>query len=240
MHETTVSTELNRIEEEYARRARSVRHSVLQDYYYSQTLHQVSKTLGRLDGRSVLDIGCGDGTWLMVFRDLGASKLAGIELRAKPCISASRNVPGAEVVCRSAHRLPWPDAHFDVVSQFVVFTSVLDLKLKQRIAAEMLRVVKPSGVILWFDFRVNNPRNRQVRGIGRSEITALFPHSDIRLSSLILAPPLASMLVPRFPRLAYALARLPFLRTHYLGLIKPLERAAPANTRVLSKPPIFN
>src|SRR5206468_12139162 len=129
------------------------------------------------------------------------------------------------------HHLPWPDAHFDVISQFVVFTSILDWSLKQQIAAEMLRVLKPSGVILWYDFRMNNPRNAQVRGIGRAEVERLFPLCNIRLHSLLLAPPVASMIVPRSTRLASMLERVPFLRTHYLGLIKPLGMRADEWTR---------
>jgi SAM-dependent methyltransferase len=157
----------------------------------------------------------------MLFRELGARKLAGIELRAQRFAEARQNVPEAEVVCASAHRLPWPDQSFDVVSQFVVFTSILEADLKRRIAREMLRVLKPSGVIFWYDFRVNNPRNRQVRGIGKSEISALFPGCELRLNSAILAPPLAMRVIPRFPKLAVALEKLPFLRTHYLGSINP-------------------
>jgi len=220
MHTASVSTELKRIEEEFARRAHLIGRGILQDHYYSQVLDGVSKILGRLDGRSVLDIGCGDGTWLMVFRGLGATNLSGIELSDQRCARAKQNVPDAELVSGSAHQLPWPDGHFDVVSQFVVFTSILDSNLKQRIAAEMLRVVKPSGVILWYDFRVNNPRNRQVRGIGKSEIAALFPFCDVQLNSLLLAPPLASLVVPRYLRLASALEIVRFLRTHYLGILK--------------------
>lgn len=217
-----IVTELTRVQDEYARRSRIIKRPVIQDYYYSRIVKAVSETLGPIHGRSVLDIGCGDGTWLKLFRELGASKLAGIELRSKPYAAAVRNIAIAELICGSAHHLPWPDAQFDIVSQFVVFTSILDQTLKQRIAAEMLRVLKPSGLILWYDFRVNNPRNPQVRGIGRAEIDSLFPFCDIRLHSLILAPPLASIVVPRSPRLASALERVPFLRTHYLGLIRPL------------------
>lgn len=226
-----ISAELKRISEEYSRRARVVCRPLIQDYYYDQTVKAVSEALGPMNRRSVLDIGCGDGTWLMVFRNLGAHKLAGIELRDERCAGARRNVPEGELVCGSAHHLPWPDAHFDVVSQFVVFTSILDASLKRRIAAEMLRVVKPTGVILWYDFRVNNPRNRQVRGIGRAEIAALFPFCDIRLHAFILAPPLAKIMVPRFGKLAAAFEKVPFLRTHYLGLIRPRTVSAVEWTR---------
>ncbi len=221
-----ILAELTRVQNEYARRSRIMARPVIQDYYYSRIVKAVSDTLGPIHGSSVLDVGCGDGTWLKLFRELGASKVAGIELRGKPYAAAMRNVPDAELICGSAHRLPWPDAHFDIVSQFVVFTSILDSTLKQRIAAEMLRVLKPSGLILWFDFRINNPRNRHVRGIGRSEIDSLFPLCQTRLQTVILAPPLANVVVPRSLTLASLLEKVAFLRTHYLGVIKLLTAPA--------------
>ena len=220
-----IAAELTRVQDEYARRTVAMECSRLQDYYYAQLTKAVAEILVTIRGCSVLDIGCGDGTWLKLFHDLGAEKLAGIELRKGPYTAAARNLPEAELVCGSAHQLPWPDAHFDVVSQFVVFTSILDWELRQRIAAEMLRVVKPSGVILWYDFRVNNPCNPNVRGVGKGEIAALFPFAELQLRSLILAPPLARVIVPRSPSLASALERIPFLRTHYLGVIKPVRNA---------------
>jgi hypothetical protein len=83
----------------------------------------------------------------------------------------------------------------------------------------MLRVVKPDGLILWFDFRVNNPRNRNVRAIDPAEIHSLFPNCDIRLRSVTLAPPLARAVVPISWIAAGLLEKVPFLRTHYLGII---------------------
>jgi hypothetical protein len=49
--------------------------------------------------------------------------------------------------------------------QFTVFTSILDKDMKRNIAAEMLRVLKPKGVIIWYDYFVNNPKNSDVRGV---------------------------------------------------------------------------
>jgi len=66
-----------------------------------------------------------------------------------------------------------------VVSQFTLFTSILSEPMKNRMAAEMIRVLKPGGVILWYDFRFNNPRNQNVRGIESPEITSLFPGCSV-------------------------------------------------------------
>jgi SAM-dependent methyltransferase len=218
-----IPVELDRLQDEYARRARTIGRSRTRDYWFYGPMNGIAHTLGPINGRSVLDIGCGSGTRLMAFRDMGAGKLAGIDLIADRCALARQTAPDAEIVLGSAHSLPWPDRHFDIVSQFLVFTSILDPILKQRIALEMMRVLKPSGVIVWHDFRVNNPRNRQVKGIRRAEICALFPFCNVDLRSILLAPPLASVLVRRSPRFASMLEKLPFLRTHYLGFISPLD-----------------
>src|SRR5262249_38083727 len=87
--------------------------------------------------------------------------------------------------------------------------------VKREIAGEMLRIVKPKGAILWVDFRFNNPRNPNVRGIGAREIRDLFPDCEVKLSSTTLAPPIARRIVPVSWTLGLALESLPFLLTHY-------------------------
>ena len=45
-----------------------------------------------------------------------------------------------------------PFHSFDLLLQSPVFTSILDQAMKERVAAEMMRVSKPGGLILWYDF----------------------------------------------------------------------------------------
>jgi hypothetical protein len=40
--------------------------------------------------------------------------------------------------------------------------------------AEMARVLAANGVIVWYDFSVNNPRNPHVRGVKLTEILELL------------------------------------------------------------------
>lgn len=175
-----------------------------------------------LVGRSVADIGCGTGSWLLEFAQWGADPtcLAGIDLNAARVAHAQRRLPVADLQTGDAQHLPWPDNSFDVVSQFTVFTSVLQSSVKASIAAEMIRVAKPEGLILWYDFRYDNPRNSNVRGVNAGEIRSLFPGCDVALTGVTLAPPLARRLVPISFTAAVLLEHLPFLRTHYLGAIR--------------------
>lgn len=123
----------------------------------------------------------------------------------------------ADLRVGDACELPWADAMFDVVTQFTLFTSILDTGVKRRIASEMLRVLKPDGMILWYDFRYNNPRNANVRGIEAKEVRQLFPGCGVTLEKVTLAPLIARWVVPVSWLAALVLEKIPVLRTHYLG-----------------------
>ena len=127
------------------------------------------------------EVGCGTGYWLREFIKWGAQPehIVGVDLLSDRVTEAKKLCPETvQVQCGSAAALAFPSATFDLVLQSTVFTSVLDASMKQQMAAEMLRVVKSDGLILWYDYHVNNPWNADVRGIKRQEIAQLsrLPH----------------------------------------------------------------
>src|SRR5262249_49156692 len=133
--------------------------------------------LAPLQTQKILDVGCGTGAQMCMFMEWGArpEQVTGIDLLVDHLVAARQVCPAAvRLVGGNAAALAFPDATFDLVVQFTVFTSVLDARMKHQIAAEMLRVVKDEGVIVWYDFHVNNPWNPDVRGIKKREIAELF------------------------------------------------------------------
>ena len=227
------SAEIARIRNEYARRDREISRDVygwgraVNRYYHCQIYRHSVAALAReglfpLDDLAVADIGCGRGSWLLEFAQWGARarNLAGIDLAPDRVEEARQRLPGVDLRAGDARNTGWASSSFDIVSQFTVFTSVLDAAVKQALAAEMLRLVRPSGVILWLDFRFSDPANPHTRGIGREEIRRLFPKCTVRLRSLILAPPIARRVVNLSWMLALALEKIPCLRTHYLAIIR--------------------
>jgi SAM-dependent methyltransferase len=178
----------------------------------------------------ILDVGCGNGNMLRQFLQWRAtpSHLAGIELRAEPIEQARALNPGIDIRCGSAIEMPWENESFDLVCQHTVFTSILDDTMKRQIAAEMNRVLRPGGAVLWYDFFLNNPGNRDVKGIGKHELYSLFPQYKINLRKISLAPPIARRIPERLLPVVYpALAAIPLLRTHYLALCqKPGTKSA--------------
>ena len=92
--------------------------------------------------------------------------------------------------------------------------------MKKRIAQEISRVLKDNGVILWYDFRYNNPWNPDVKGIEKKEIKGLFGDCDYDFNLVTLAPPVSRHLAPISFMACEVLSKIPFLKTHYLAIIK--------------------
>jgi len=177
-----------------------------------------------LSGIKLLEAGCGNGQWLAEFQAFGirVANLAGIELDRKRADNASSRITGADIRTGNAAELPWDDDSFDIVFQSTVFTSIPDEEVRQKAAAEMMRVCRRDGLILWYDFTYNSPSNPDVRGIGRGEIRALFKPWNCKFHSVTLAPPVARRVTPVSWLFSEILETFcPFLRTHVIARITP-------------------
>lgn len=171
----------------------------------------------------ILEVGCGSGYWLRQLIQWGAppANLSGIDLLPERIAMAKELCPQAvDLECGDASILRFRDASFDVVLQFTVFTSILDAAMKKAMGREILRVLKPGGCVLWYDFFLDNPSNADVKGISRKEIRGLFPDCRVQLERVTLAPPLGRMLGKISPSVYRAVSAVKVLCTHYLGLIE--------------------
>lgn len=172
--------------------------------------------------KRILEVGCGTGWPLRRLLNYGAKpgNLSGIDLLEGAVEEASRLSPNIDFMCGNAEKLPLSSESYDMVMQFTMFTSILNPTVKRNAAREMLRVVKAEGLILWYDFYLNSPSNPDVKGIGKTEITKLFPGCFLDFNKVTLAPPVARMFAPHSFLVCYLLEKIPLLRTHYLVAIK--------------------
>lgn len=180
-----------------------------------------SAGVASLSTKKILEIGCGRGGRLADFQRWGANSgnLHGIDLMAEFVDEAKMSYPAYEITQASAHSLPYPDEFFDIVVQSTVFTSIKDAELQQKIANEMVRVLKPSGIVLWYDFRYPNPWNPDVKPVTARRIRELFPHANLCLQSVTLLPPVARWLAKISYLLCDFLEAIPVFRSHYIGVI---------------------
>lgn len=136
----------------------------------------------RIDPRSlhVLDVGCGHGAWLRHLVDLGAlpGNLTGIDISEDRIRVAREKNPSIQWVTVDGNSsLAVAQASFDLVIQTVVFSSVLDEKVRQALAKEMERVLKPGGHIVWMDLK--HGHGDELIGFTKSCVSEYFPSCEI-------------------------------------------------------------
>lgn len=221
-------SEIERIRAAYARRAAAgldERYSLTDpaNRYLFQRREQALLALLRrqgvaqLAGLRILDIGCGSGEVLDGLVRYGADPLllAGVDLLEERIERARGRNPSVSFAVGNAAALPYRDAVFDVALQFTLMSSVLDGETRRRIAAETLRVLRPGGLLIWYDF-IWNPTNRDVRGIRLGEVRRLYPGCRLDVRRVTLAPPLLRPLARISVKLCRVVEAAPFLRSHYL------------------------
>ena len=174
-----------------------------------------------IENYTLLDVGCGTGVFIrfMIALQANPHTMFGLDLMPYRVAGARATSPESiGYIIGDATWLPYADNSFDIVSQFTVFSSVLDINVRGHIAQEMSRVVKTDGFILWYD--MTTPPQGATRGLPLPEILELF--SDCRVvSARKLHSRYSSRIAPRSQLLASIWDSLPGIgKTHYLALLQ--------------------
>ncbi|MCH7663449.1 MAG: class I SAM-dependent methyltransferase [Chloroflexi bacterium] len=175
-----------------------------------------------LSDLQILEMGSGAGGVMTEYLGFGAvpGNLYGMDLLFDRLLVAQQRLPGSAFANADGQSIPFPSGIFDLVLQYTAISSILDTEIRRDVCADMLRVLKPDGMILSYDFWIN-PTNRQTRGLGLSEIRSSFPGCQIDYRKITLAPPIARRLVPVSWLLSAFLEKLTIFNTHYLVAINP-------------------
>jgi len=233
-----IENEIERIKDAYERRKGKIP-SLLYSFFNRANLFIIQQreyallellakyNITSLDSKKILDVGCGGGGELRNLIRYGAKpeNMCGIDLLPDRIKIAKKISPNIDFRCGDASCISFEDESFDIVVQFTVFTSIFDDNMKKSIAREMIRVLKPDGIILWYDYHMNNPRNPDVKGVKKGEIYELFPNCNIYLQRITLAPPIIRLIAPYSWIACYILEKLKILNTHYIGVIKKCRKS---------------
>lgn len=177
---------------------------------------------GDLSRLRILDVGCGTGGFLRQLIDWGAdpARLTGLELQ-QDRLESARRVTAGGVQWRLGSLDTIGLRGFDLVSAQTVFSSILEPALRRELADQMWRTLRPGGWCLVFDFRYDNPRNRNVRKLTRAELDGFWPGARSRYRSLMLAPPIHRLLARGPWMLSDLLAAVaPPLRSHFIYMVQ--------------------
>jgi ubiquinone/menaquinone biosynthesis C-methylase UbiE len=174
--------------------------------------------LETLAGLRVLELGCGNGSLLRSLIAYGATadRLIGIDPAFRR-LRRARNTTGAAVAVADGALLPYRSEAFDIVFVFTALSSMVDQDVRLHAAHEALRVLRPNGLIVVYDFWTN-PFNASVRPVSPAELRHIFEPHAAEIERVTLAPPIVRLLGGREP-LCRPLARLAFLQTHMLAAV---------------------
>lgn len=227
-------SEMKRIQQEYASREKrlgssdlysifNVAHLFAMQQRQRATLKILRKMgINSLADLKLLEIGCGSGRILQEFLnfEMPSCNLYGLDLLMNRLSQAHEQLPASHLINADGQVIPFRSGSFDLVTQFTALSSILDPIIRKRVAADMLRILKPGGFIIWYDFWLN-PANSQTHGIRPAEIRSMFPDCRLQFQKITLAPPLARRLVPISWGAALFLENLRIFNSHYLVIIIP-------------------
>ena len=102
----------------------------------------------QIKNKIVLDLGCGTGKFMQKFYDK-ATKYYGLDLSDQQLNIAKRKVDSnsVEFICCSAENILLPDNSVDIIIATWVLGTILELDRRNKVLAEMRRVLKDNGSI---------------------------------------------------------------------------------------------
>lgn len=178
----------------------------------------INDSFNSLHNIRVLEIGAGNGGNIQFFKTLGIKPdlIFANELLEDRLVNLKQAHPDIHVLPGNALDISG-DHKFDIIFQSTVFTSILDDEFRRKLADKMKSLLNPGGIILWYDFVYNNPKNKDVKGVSRKEVKRLF--SDLKFvygTKCTLAPPIGR----RVGKLYSFFNSFSFLRTHFIAVFR--------------------
>lgn len=116
------------------------------EFYEAPAQEFAYDLMGDIEGKSILEIGCGLGVNAIILAQEGA-QVTGLDLSSRRLEAVSEiimenEISGINLVCGSGETLPFPDESFDIV-----YTNAVMIHMdKPKAIKEIRRVLKPGGV----------------------------------------------------------------------------------------------
>jgi len=130
--------------------------------YYDKTLsflnslegNELNLILSCVEGKKVLDLGCGTGRGIKHLYDFKAADVYGVDVSKKMLEIAKKKFKKANFILADAENLPFEDESFDVVTALFLIVHVGDLK---KTFEEAYRVLKNGGFFILSNINQRKP-----------------------------------------------------------------------------------
>jgi ubiquinone/menaquinone biosynthesis C-methylase UbiE len=114
--------------------------------------------MGSLQGLNLLDVGCGTGTTDRYLAPR-VRTLHGVDISEEMLAKAEQNVPKGSYSHYNGANLPFDEGTFDVAVAICVLHHV-PVPMRRDLVSDMVRVVRPGGVVAIFEHNPFNPLTR--------------------------------------------------------------------------------
>jgi ubiquinone/menaquinone biosynthesis C-methylase UbiE len=139
-----------------------------------------------VQGKTVLDIGCGVGRWCRILAKRGAV-VTGADISAEMVKFAMENTgKGVSFVNAPVAEIALPDASFDLITSVTVLQHVTDTAEFKKSVSNLVRLLKPGGKLLILEVApsallVNAPFSAILKVRSEAEYLAFFAAAGAKL-----------------------------------------------------------
>ena len=125
---------------------RGVKNNFFQKYWHARKWHHLKEILFGVRGKSLLDIGCADGTTTrQIKKILPSTEVTGIDLYKKAIDHAKGKAGKIRFIHGDVHTLPFNSNSFEIVT---AVETLEHLDNPNKALAEIYRVLKPNGSLI--------------------------------------------------------------------------------------------
>ena len=123
-----------------------VKNNPLQRYWHTRKWQHLEEMFIDISGKSLLDIGCADGTTTrQIKKILPSTKVTGVDLYKKAINHAKKRTNKIKFIYGDVHNLPFDDSSFEMLT---AIETLEHLHNPNQALAEIYRVLKPDGHLI--------------------------------------------------------------------------------------------
>lgn len=142
--------------------------------------YELLRLIRDVEGKRVLDLGCGTGRIIKDLKDLGAD-VVGCDISEKMLEIARKKFANVEFHKADAYDLPFEDKSFDVVVALFVVVHLRDL---EKAFDEMYRILKPGGHLIVSNINQRKAPKLKTKDGGEIVINSIYHRPENVIKAL--------------------------------------------------------
>lgn len=139
-------------------------------------INSLSKINLDRESSKIIDIGCSTCSNLISLVNYGFKQenLYGVDINQKDIEISLNNFPKLNLTNENASKLSFQNNFFHLSMESTMFVQLTNNKVRESIANEMIRIVKPGGYLLLLDWRYDKSGDKRFLSLNKRRLIKLF------------------------------------------------------------------